>query len=138
MYIAAVAVAVGVFLPLAKIPVYGLVTYYRIDAISAYIVIGLALFAPALIILAKSRLTFFCSCGIWLTLLFPAIKNIFQSKESGGILDDLMQKARDPLQEFAIDIFMNITDFMWGGYLFIVALLVFTISSLLLLINNKN
>ena len=137
IYISAIMIVAGVFLPIASIPVYGEITYHRIDDISSYIIIVFALLAPVLVILSRNKLTFLCSCGIWLTLLYPAIKNMFRQEESGGFIDKLMKKAADPLQEYAIDLFLNITDFMWGGYIFIVGLLIFTLSSLILLFKSR-
>ena len=70
---------VGVFLPLASLPVVGDISYYRLD--------------------------------------------------SGGMLGDIVGKATDPLKNFAADLFMNINEFSWGGFVFIIGLLIMTIGA---------
>lgn len=137
IYISAIMLTVGVFSPLASIPVYGEITYYKIDVISSYIIIVCALLAPVVIIIDRGKLAALSSCGIWLTLLYPAIKDKLIQKDEVGFLDKLVDKAKDPLQDFAIDLFLNITEFMWGGYMFVTGLCLFTFSSVLLLFKSK-
>ncbi|MGY8814206.1 MAG: hypothetical protein ACKVHQ_05760, partial [Gammaproteobacteria bacterium] len=68
-------VAVGVFLPLASIPIYGDITYNRIASLESYIVILLSVVVVVFILIGKTRMSIFPVAGIWLTLLYPAIKS---------------------------------------------------------------
>jgi len=127
-YLGALLFIAGLFLPLASIPVVGDISYYRVDGTSAIITVLLAISAPVLIHLKKEALTFISAIAIWLVLLWPAIKNMGGgSNDSGGMLGDLAGKATDPLTNFASDLFMNINEFSWGGYIFLIGLVVFTV-----------
>jgi hypothetical protein len=86
-------VAVGVFLPLASLPVVGDISYNRVADVESYIVIAFALSAPVLVFLAKHTLTIGSALGIWITLLFPALKNFGQSEEKSSAFGDIMKKA---------------------------------------------
>ena len=130
-------ISIGVFLPLASIPVYGDITYHRINDSSSYVVIACVLLAPLVMILNRRKLTLLCCLGVWLTLLYPAITNTLAQNENDGFIDNLMNKAKDPLQDFAIDLFLNITELMWGGYIFVIGLIIFTLSSLIILFESN-
>lgn len=127
-YIGTFLFVLGVFLPLASLPVIGDISYYRLDNASAIIAVLLAASAPVLIIMKKAALTFVSAIAVWVVLLWPALKNIGGggSDDSGGLLGDLMGKATDPLADFAGDLFMNINEFSWGGFIFLIGLLVLT------------
>ena len=130
-------VAVGVFLPLASIPIYGDITYNRIASLESYIVILLSVVVVVFILIGKTRMSIFPVAGIWLTLLYPAIKSVFNQQEDKGIFSELASKVTDPLKNFAVNLITNITDFSWGGYVFMVGLFVLTLSSILLVIKMK-
>ena len=98
VFLGALLFIIGVFLPLASIPVVGDISYYRVDNMSAIIVV----------------------------LLWPALKNMGGGSDDGGMLGDLMGKATDPLADFASKLFTNINDFSWGGFIFLIGLLVLT------------
>ena len=130
-------VAVGVFLSLASIPIYGDITYNRIASLESYIVIFLAVTVVILIIMRKAKMSILPVTGIWLTLLFPAIKDLFKQQEDKGIFSELASNVTDPLKDFAVNFITNITNFSWGGYVFIVGLFVLTLSSILLVMKIK-
>ncbi|MBT6036554.1 MAG: hypothetical protein HOJ34_02965 [Kordiimonadaceae bacterium] len=126
-YLGTFLFCLGVFLPLASIPVVGDISYYRVDNMGAIIVVLLAASAPVLIVMKKAALTFVSAIAVWVVLLWPALKNMGGgSDDSGGMLGDLMGKATDPLADFAGDLFMNINEFSWGGFVFLLGLLVLT------------
>ena len=105
----------------------GDISYYRVDNMGAIIVVLLAASAPVLIVMKKAALTFVSAIAVWVVLLWPALKNMGGgSDDSGGMLGDLMGKATDPLADFAGDLFMNINEFSWGGFVFLLGLLVLT------------
>lgn len=138
VYVSAIMVAVGVFLPLASLPVVGDISYNRVADIESYIVIAFALSAPVLVFLAKHKLAICSAVGVWLTLLFPALKNLGQSEEKSSAFGNMMKKAASPVQDFAADLFMNITDFSWGGFVFLIGLLVLTVVSAMLALGKSN
>ena len=128
IYLSAILLMVGVFLPLANLPIYGDITYNRIAEIESYLVIFFTLSAPVLLFLGKPKLVLLSPISVWAVLLFPALKNIFKAEEERGFFAELGDKATSVMQDFAADLFLNITDFSWGGYVFLLGLVVFTFS----------
>jgi len=133
----AVLFIIGLFLPLTSFPVIGDVTYYRVDNTSAIITLILAAAAPILIFLNKKKFTALPAIGVWIVLLWPAIKNIGSGSDDGGLLGDLVGKATDPLASFAKDLFLNINEFSWGGFVLLLGLLVLTVGSILTSLKAK-
>lgn len=130
IYVSAILLAVGVFLPLTKLPVYGEVSYHRIASTESYLVVLFALTAPALLLLNKSRFLVGSVVGVWLVLLFPAIKSLFKSRDTGFVAQ-MGEKASSVMTEFAGNMFLNIAEFHWGGLVFLIGLIVFTVSCVL-------
>ena len=127
-YLGAILLILGVFLPLASIPVVGDISYYRVASTEAIIVVLFAISAPVLIMLKKAQLTFLSALGAWVTLLWPAIKSMFSGgSDDGGILGKLTKQASDPLADFAAELFTHIDSFSWGGFIFLIGLLTITV-----------
>ncbi|MCP4494781.1 MAG: hypothetical protein GY820_46880 [Gammaproteobacteria bacterium] len=129
IYISALLLAVGVFLPLTKLPIYGEVTLHRVAEIESYLVIAFAISAPLFLIAGQPKLIKLAVIGVWVTLLFPALKGLFESGD-GGFLGKLGDKASSAMNDFAADLFLNIADFHWGGIIFLSGLVLFTASCL--------
>ena len=125
IYISAVMLAVGVFLPLTTMAVIGDVSYNRIAELESYLVILLAISAPVFLFIKQPKYILVSAIGVWVTLLFPAIKGLFQSTDS-STLGKLSAKASGAMQDFAAEMFLNIFKFSWGGYIFLLGLLLFT------------
>ena len=130
LYVSAVALALAVFLPLTALPVYGNVSYNGIADIESYLVILCALSGPALLFAGKQKLAFLSPLGVWLVLLFPAIQSLSEAEDT-SLLGRMGNQAASVAQEYAADLFMNIGNFSWGGYVLLISLLVFTCSSIL-------
>ena len=130
VYVTAVILAVSLFLPMTSLPVIGEVSYNRVADIESYLVIAFCVAAVGLLLAGKSRFVAGSAIGVWVTLLFPAIRNALRT-EDDGLLARAAKQASGKLQEFAGDLFMNVLDFSWGGYVFLVALLGFTIACVL-------
>jgi len=130
VYVTAVLLAISVFLPLTSLPLIGDVSYNRVADIESYIVIAFCASAAGLLIIGQAKFTFVSAIGVWVTLLFPAIQGAFRSEDS-GFLSKVTDKASSALSEFAADLFLNVTDFSWGGYIFLLALLGFTVTCVL-------
>ena len=130
VYISAAMLAIGVFLPLTELPVYGAVSYNKISPIESYLVVLFALSGPVFIFLSKTNLLKFSPIGVWLVLLFPAIKSLSKSGDS-SLLDKAISEASSVMQDFAGNLFLNIFEFGWGGFVFLLGLIVFSISSVI-------
>jgi len=129
IYLSALLLTAGVFLPLTSFPVYGEVSYYRIARYESWGVIFLALSSPALILTGKEKWHFLSPLGIWLVLLFPAIRSYIESKNQ-TVLGQIGNELSNAMVEFTSDFFLNIADFHWGGIVFVIALFIFTCCSL--------
>jgi hypothetical protein len=129
VYLTGILVAFSVWLPLASLPVIGEVSYHLIAEREANIVIAFCLFTPVLLLLGKSRLVILPLTCMWITLIFPAIKQFIKSDE--GFLYQATGQANRIMQEFSADLFINVAEFSWGGYVFLAALVGFTITCVL-------
>ena len=130
VYISAAMLAIGVFLPLTELPAYGAVSYNKISPIESYLVVLFALSGPIFIFLNKTNFLKFSPMGAWLVLLFPAIRSLFKSGDS-SLLDEAISEASSVMQDFAGNLFLNIFEFGWGGFVFLLGLIVFSISSVI-------
>ena len=79
--------------------------------------------------MGKTKLLILPPAGVWLTLLFPAIKSLFESKDT-SLLGKLTDGATSVMSDFAGDLFLNVADLSWGGFVFLLGLLGFTVSSI--------
>ena len=82
------------------------------------------------IFLSKTNLLKFSPIGAWLVLLFPAIKSLSKSGDS-SLLDKAISEASSVMQDFAGNLFLNIFEFGWGGFIFLLGMIVFSISSVI-------
>lgn len=130
IFISAAMLVAGLFLPLASLPLYGDLSYYRISPFESYIVIAFAVLAPLLVLFNKPKLLMLAPIGIWLTLFFPAIEGYLKpAKES--FLGKVSDKMASSMQDVVLDLFLNILELGLGAYLFIAGLVLFTIFSAL-------
>ena len=130
IYLSATLLAVGVFLPLTTMAVIGDVSYNRIAELESYIVILFAVSAPVFIFIKQPKFVLASAAGVWITLLLPALKSLFKSSDT-STLGKLSAKASGAMQDFAADLFLNVFEFSWGGYLFLLGLIVFTVACVL-------
>ena len=130
VYISAAMLAIGVFLPLTELPAYGDVSYNKIASIESYLVVLFAVSGPVIILLNKIKVLKFSPIGAWLVLLFPAIKSLFKSGDS-SLLGEVISEASAVMQDFAGNLFLNIFEFGWGGFVFLTGLIGFSISSVM-------
>lgn len=125
--VSAAILAAGVFLPLTQLPVYGDVSYHDIAKMESWLVVASAGAGIVLLALGMKRLLILAPLAAWLTLLFPAIKSRLQLEDE-GLLSSIGNKVSSVMQEFAVDLFLNIVEFSWGGFVFLAGLLAFTLS----------
>jgi hypothetical protein len=136
LYVSAVMLAVGVFLPITSMAVVGDVSYNRIAEIESYIVILLAISGPAFLFIKQHKFILASVIGVWVTLLFPALEGLFQKTDT-SLMGKISSKASGAMQEFASELFLNVFQFSWGGYIFLIGLLLFTAVGILRSMKKK-
>ena len=129
VYLTGILVAFSVLLPITSLPVMGEVSYLQVAEREANIIIAFCLVNPLFLLIGKSRLVILPLTGVLVALLFPAIKQLLKRDE--GVFSQATGQVNRITQEFAADLFMNVTEFSWGGYVFLVALVGFTITCVL-------
>jgi len=130
IYLSAILLSAGVFLPLASFPVYGEASYYRIAEIEAWLVIVFALTGPALILGGKEKLAILSPVAVWTVLLYPSLRSYFETTND-TVLKQLGNQLSSAMVDFASNLFLNINDFHWGGFVFLSALIVFSFSNVI-------
>ena len=126
LYLATLMLAVGVFLPLTRFAVIGEVSYFDITQFEAYLVIALAIAAPVLVMLKLVRLLWLPVIGVWITLFLPWVKEFLNASDE-SFMGQLSNKAASLKNEFAADLFLNISEYIWGGYIFMTGLILFSV-----------
>ncbi|MDG2175579.1 MAG: hypothetical protein P8M72_05555 [Gammaproteobacteria bacterium] len=130
IYLSALLLSVSVFLPLTSFPVYGEVSYYRIAQLESWLVIGFALSSPGLILAGKEKWSIISLLGVWSVLLFPAAREALQSSNA-STLERIGLEVTAAMSDFSTNLFLNMADFHWGGFVFLAALLLYTSGSIL-------
>lgn len=128
IYLSAILLSAGVFLPLATFPVYGDASYYRIAEIESWLVIGFAMTCPALILSGKEKSAILSPVAVWIVLLYPAIKSYLESTND-SVISQLGSQVSSAMADFASNLFLNISEYHWGGFIFLFALFTFTLSN---------
>jgi hypothetical protein len=129
VYLTGILVAFSVLLPITSLPVLGEASYYLIAEREAQIIIAFCLATPILLLLGNTRMVILPPIGVWVTLLFPAIEQLLKQDE--GLFAQATGQASRIMQDFAADLFMNVTEFSWGGYVFLAALAGFTLTCMM-------
>lgn len=126
LYVSSVMLAVGVFLPLTSFAIIGDVSYNRAAETESYLVVLFAILAVVFQLAKQTKFIFVSVVGVWVTLLFPAIQGLFEADNTSA-LGKLSSKASGAMQDFAADLFLNIFEFSWGGFVFLAGLIIFTV-----------
>ena len=129
-------VAVGCFLPLTTLPVYGDITFYTISEIDSIFVVVFALTTPLLVLLNLRKLTPVSTIAIWVILLPAAVTDRFKT-EDGGVFGRINGTTSDPLKNFAADLFLNVTEFNWGGLVFLLGLILLTVVTVVAMLKSR-
>ncbi|WP_417463929.1 hypothetical protein, partial [Kordiimonas sp.] len=93
-----------------------------------------ALAAVAVIVLlaGKAKFALPAAVGAWLLLLWPVLKNMGGGDE-GGLVGDIKDMVSNPAQKAAEQLteklFTNVLDLEWGGFAFLIGMLLMLISS---------
>lgn len=132
IYLGAVTLAIGIFLPLAELEIVGVVNYYQVSPALAGVVLACVIVSTALMLMDRDRLILICLGGVWASFLYPLVQAQLQ-----GPLPESRQTISEPaaevLPQFAAEMFLRIGEFAWGGYVLLAGLACFTVSSLRLL-----
>ena len=127
IYLTAIGIVVGVFLPLATVPLYGDVSYFRAVPVESCILIACALSGPFFLIKRKPKLLIGSAVSIWLTVYFPELKSKFSNRTG---LERALDTVSTELSDLASDAFWQVADLQWGGYLLLGSLIAFSVSCL--------
>jgi hypothetical protein len=125
IYLSGILLSGSVFLPLATFPVYGDASYYRIAEIEAWLVIVFSMTAPGLMLYGKEKLAILSPLAVWGILLYPTLRNTLESTNN-SLLNQLGNGVSTTMSDFAANLFFNISDYHWGGFVFLFALLAFS------------
>ena len=127
IYLTAIGIMVGLFLPLATVPLYGDVSYFRIAKVESCILIACALSGPFFLSQKKYKLLIASAVSVWVTVYFPELKVKASNRNA---LERAADAVSTELSDFASDAFWQIADLQWGGYLLLGSLIAFSVSCL--------
>jgi len=117
-----VLAAIGAYMPMINVGGLGAVSYAEASSPGVYFLVLLALAASVVIFLDKRKFSLYAAVGAWLVLLWPVIKNM-GPEEDKGMIGRLADRAIEPLQRVAGDLFGNILDFEIGGFAFLIGMI---------------
>jgi len=132
-----ILLAVGAFAPMIKLGVLGTVSYADAASPEVYLLVLAGLAASGLIVAKLQKFTVFAMIAAWLVLLWPMLKNMGGSKDDGGLLSKVTKTVTDPLTDLASRLFTNVADFEWGGFVFILGLLLLTVGSVMVFLETR-
>jgi hypothetical protein len=115
------------------VPAYAEISYYRIASFESYLLVFFSITTIGLTFFKKFRWCFLPAIGIWIAVFFPEINKLYQRQIGKGFIGELVSKATDPFKKIAVDWLLNVTDFSWSGYVFLLGLLVLSLVSVLLI-----
>jgi hypothetical protein len=129
--IGAILAIVGLFSPMLDIGGMGTVAYADVAETDAYIIAALAAIAVIVLFLGKTKLALPAALGAWIVLLWPLLKNM--GGEDEGIMGEVKDMVSNPAQKMAEEatekLFTNVLDLEWGGFTFLIGMLLMLISS---------
>ena len=132
--IGAILAIVGLFSPMLNIGGMGTVAYADVAETDAYIIAALAAIAVIVMFLGKARLALPAALGAWIVLLWPLLKNM--GGEDDGVVGEIKDVFSDPARKMAEEmtekLFTNVLDLEWGGFAFLIGMLVMLLSSVVL------
>ena len=126
-----VLVAVGAYAPMINLAGLGTVSYADASKPEVYGLVLLALLASVVILAGKRGLSMYAGIGAWLVMLWPVISNIGGGGDDGGLLGKVTNAVKDPLQQVAQKLFSNVLDFEWGGYAFLIGMILILVGGIM-------
>lgn len=135
--VGAIMLAIGAFAPMVEIARLGTVSYADASGNEVYLLIASALAAAGLIVAGKKQFSIFAVILTWLILLWPMLKNIGSGSDDGGLLGKVTKTITDPLKDLTGRLFSNVFNFEWGGYLFLLGLILLTVGGVKLFLESR-
>lgn len=129
--IGAILAIIGLFSPMLDIGGMGTVAYADVAETDAYMIAALAAIAVIVLFLGKTKLALPAALGAWIVLLWPLLKNM--GGEDEGIMGSVKDMVSNPAQKMAEEVteklFTNVLDLEWGGFAFLIGMLLMLICS---------
>jgi len=129
--VGAILAIIGLFSPMLDIGGMGTVAYADVAETDAYMIAALAATAVIVLLLGKTRLALPAALGAWIVLLWPILKNMGGEDEGimGSVKDMVSNPAQKVAEEMTEKLFTNVLDLQWGGFAFLIGMLLMLISS---------
>jgi hypothetical protein len=129
--VGAILAIIGLFSPMLDIGGMGTVAYADVAETDAYMIAALAAIAVIVLFLGKSKLALPAALGAWIVLLWPILKNMGGEDEGimGSVKDMVSNPAQKMTEEVTEKLFTNVLDLEWGGFAFLIGMLLMLISS---------
>lgn len=128
-YVGAVMVIVGAFAPLVTLPAIGAVSYYDAANPEVFLLILFAALGPVFIIMQRTALTAVSPVGVWLVLLWPVIQGLTSERDE-GLIGRATRAVTDPLETYAANLFTNVTELSWGGFVLLVGAVILAVGGI--------
>ncbi|MCG8507548.1 MAG: hypothetical protein MI755_23290 [Sphingomonadales bacterium] len=128
-YLGGLMVVVGAFAPLVKLPAIGAVSYYDAANPEVFLLILFAALGPVFIIIQRTAPTALSPVGVWLVLLWPVIQSLTSERDE-GLIGRATRTVTDPLETYAANLFTNITELSWGGFVLLVGAVILTVGGI--------
>lgn len=134
MFAGALMTIIGAFSPMLEVLHLKVISYADIGKPQLYLLIACALLAPALDAVRSRWGAFLAVLGVWGALCWPLIRWQLHLERERGLLGEIEKHVTDPLEEagehIAERLFLHVKDFEWGGYVFLVGIVLMTVVAL--------
>ncbi len=135
--IGAIMVAVGAFAPMVEVARLGAVSYADASGNEVYMLIAASLAAAGLIVAGKKQFSIFAVLFTWVILLWPMLKHFGSGSDDGGLLGKVTKTVTDPLKDLTGRLFSNVFNLEWGGYVFLLGLILLTVGGVKLFMESR-
>jgi len=125
VFIGAALTIIGAFLPLASFMASD-ISYYDIGGNEKYIFMLAVIAGPIMLFLNKQKFIMAAPVVAWLALLYPVFKGWFKVKND-DFLSQVSSEISGALTDVTGDILTNVEDYNWGGFVFLIALIAYTV-----------
>lgn len=139
LIVGAVLTTIGAFSPMLNIAGLQDVSYADAADPEVYLLILCVIAAAAMTIINQRKFAILPAVGAWIVVLWPILKNMGGgSDDDGGLLGKITDAVSDPLQKVTEQLFSNVFDFEWGGYAFLIGMILVLIGGVMTFLSAKN
>ncbi|MEX0298882.1 MAG: hypothetical protein AB3N28_07415 [Kordiimonas sp.] len=135
--VGSIMLAVGAFAPMINLAGLGTVSYADASGNEVYLLVIAGLAAAGLIVAGKKQFSIFAVLLAWIVLLWPMLKNIGSGGDDGGLLGKVTKTITDPLKDLTGRLFSNVFDFEWGGFVFLLGLILLTVGGVMVFLESR-